>query len=316
MPLLFAVWANAHGGWIVGIGVLAAWGACVAIAGRVPWAWAAGSVLLALAGSLATPYGTGLWRFLWATVGLGRADITEWQPATADVAFLAAWAAAAALLALAWRLGGRAALPLLAPAIVVGVAAFRVIRLGGFFALTNVLLLAPCFAGRGPARLPLSRPPSARNLLAVGALCLAGLAATAAAVQGRIGCVTLAVPGPDEQWAPEAEAVLFLRDNPIRGRMLTYFDYGELAIWHLAPRVRVSYDGRRDGVLGSRAAGPSALLLEDARRELRAAASGRLRLAAAAPAGRGHAPRARRVGRIFRGSHSGARPQQWGVYSV
>ena len=248
MPLLFAVWANAHGGWIVGIGVLAAWAAGVAIAGRVPWAWAAGSVLMALAGSLATPYGTGLWRFLWATVGLGRADVTEWQPATADVAFLAAWAAAAALVPLAWRLGGRATLPLLLPAIVVGVAAFRVTRLGGFFTLTNVLLLAPCFAGRGPARLTLSRPPSARDLLVVGALCVAGLGATAAAVHGRIGCVTLAVPGPDEQWAPEAEAVLFLRDNPIRGRLLTYFDYGELAIWHLAPRVRVSYDGRRETV--------------------------------------------------------------------
>ncbi len=262
VPLLFAVWANAHGGWIVGAGVLAAWGACAAIGGRLPWAWAAGSALLALAGSLATPYGTGLWRFLWATVGLGRADITEWQPATADAAFLAAWVAAASLIVFAWysgrgqtpsaRVSGWAltpsSLPLFVPAIMVGVAAFRVTRLGGFFTLTNVLLLAPCFAGRGPARLPLSRPPSARDLLAVGALCFAGLAAVAAAVHGRIGCVTLAVPGPDEQWAPEAEAVQFLRDNPIRGRMLTYFDYGELAIWHLAPRVRVSYDGRRETV--------------------------------------------------------------------
>ncbi|HPK70297.1 MAG TPA: hypothetical protein PLN93_00010 [Vicinamibacterales bacterium] len=248
MPLLFAAWANAHGGWIVGIGVLAAWGACAAVAGRVPPAWAAGSVILALAGTLVTPYGTGLWRFLWETVGFGRADITEWQPASADAAFLAAWAAAASLVAIAWHLGRRAALPLLVPAILVGVAAFRVSRLGGFFALTNVLLLAPCFAGRGPARLPLSRAPTARDLLAVGALCLAGLAAIAAAIQGRIGCVTLALPGPDEQWAPEAQAVQFLRDNPIRGRLLTYFDYGEIAIWHLAPRVRVSYDGRRETV--------------------------------------------------------------------
>ena len=45
-----------------------------------------------------------------------------------------------------------------------------------------------------------------------------------------------------------AEAVIFLRDNQIHGRLLSWFDYGEVAIWHLAPRLRVSYDGRRETV--------------------------------------------------------------------
>ena len=82
----------------------------------------------------------------------------------------------------------------------------------------------------------------------VGAMCVVAIVATGAAVNRWAGCVT--VPGSDveEPWAPEAEAITFLRSNPIQGRLLSYFDYGELAIWHLAPKLRVSYDGRRETV--------------------------------------------------------------------
>jgi hypothetical protein len=76
-----------------------------------------------------------------------------------------------------------------------------------------------------------------------------GILATGVAVKSRIGCVTIARAEPNESWAaPEAEAIAFLRDNQLQGRLLTYFDYGELAIWHLAPKLRVSYDGRRETV--------------------------------------------------------------------
>jgi hypothetical protein len=158
------------------------------------------------------------------------------------------WAATALVIVAAWRRRGWAALPLLVPAVVVGALAFRVGRLQGFFALTSVMLLAPCFAALGPERLPLSHRPSRADLMTVGAMCLAGLLAAGVAVGREAGCVRVAGPGQDETWAPEAEAVAFLRSNLVRGRLLTYFDYGELAIWHLAPRLRVSYDGRRETV--------------------------------------------------------------------
>ena len=268
MPVLFGFWANLHGGWIVGLGVLGLWSACALFAPRVGrvfrpgavevWSpgssdpgsalWAAGSVALAIAGTLATPYGLELWAFLWETVGLGRADITEWQPLTSEPLFLMAWAATASLIVLAWRRRGWAALPVLLPAVAVGALAFRVARLEGFFALTNVMLLAPCFASFGPERLPLSRRPTRADMATVGAMCLAGLVATGIAVKSRAGCVTVVGPDAEETWAPEAEAIMFLQSNPIRGRLLSYFDYGELAIWHLAPRLLVSYDGRRETV--------------------------------------------------------------------
>ena len=42
--------------------------------------------------------------------------------------------------------------------------------------------------------------------------------------------------------------VLLVLLVPAGSRILTYFDYGEYAIWHLAPRLRVSMDGRRETV--------------------------------------------------------------------
>ncbi|MCX6544259.1 MAG: hypothetical protein NTV05_07560 [Acidobacteria bacterium] len=249
MPVLFAFWANLHGGWIVGLGVLGLWSASTLLAGSISWPWAAGGTLLGILGTLVTPYGPRLWRFLWETVGLGRSDITEWQPLTHEPFFVIPWTMAAILIVVAWRRHRWAVVSLLIPAATLGAMAVRVVRLEGFFALTAVILLAPCFAAFGPARLPLTRRPTRADIMVVGTMCLVGFLATGVAVNNRVRCVT--IPGPDlkDFWAaPEAEAITFLRGNPIEGRLLTYFDYGELAIWHLAPKLRVSYDGRRETV--------------------------------------------------------------------
>jgi hypothetical protein len=248
MPVLFALWANLHGGWIVGIGVLGLWSTCALLSRRISWRWAAGGTLLGLIGTLATPYGPELWQFLWETVGLGRVDIAEWQPLTREPYALILWAIAASPLVVAWRRLGWAASPLLAPSVVLGALALRVARLEGFFALTTVIMLAPCFAALGPRRLPLSRKPTRSDSLLVGAVCLVGLLSAGVAISRHAKCVTLAGADESDPWAPEAEGITFFQINQLRGRLLTYFDYGELAIWHLAPRLRVSYDGRRETV--------------------------------------------------------------------
>lgn len=249
MPILFACWANVHGGWLVGLGVLGLWSACASLARSIPWRWAAGGTLLALLGTLATPYGVELWRFLAETVGLSRADITEWQPITTEPYVLIPWwAGTASLMVLAWHRRGRAALPLLVPAAAIGLLAFRVVRLGGFFALTNVMLLAPCFAALGPKRLPLSGRPPRAGMALVAALVLVALVAAGHAVRGSLECVTVGTPGVAESWEPEAEAITFLQRNAFEGRLLCFFNYGEMAIWHLAPKLRVSLDGRRETV--------------------------------------------------------------------
>ena len=44
---------------------------------------------------------------------------------------------------------------------------------------------------------------------------------------------------------PEPDAVDFMRERQMAGRIVTYFDWGEYAIWNMPAGFKVSMDGRR-----------------------------------------------------------------------
>jgi hypothetical protein len=50
----------------------------------------------------------------------------------------------------------------------------------------------------------------------------------------------------DHSREADVQAARFLRANALRGRLLIYSDWGLYAIWHFAPALRVSIDGRRE----------------------------------------------------------------------
>jgi hypothetical protein len=52
----------------------------------------------------------------------------------------------------------------------------------------------------------------------------------------------------DGPWMPEREAGAVISAARLRGRLLTWFDWGQYAIWHFAPALEVSFDGRRETV--------------------------------------------------------------------
>src|SRR5439155_5349883 len=94
VPLIFGLWANLHGGWIVGLAVAGLW-----FIGRVldkttgprhhavessiadgDALWPHAAVIAAgLVATLANPYGWRLWAFLLSTVRTSR-NISEWRP--------------------------------------------------------------------------------------------------------------------------------------------------------------------------------------------------------------------------------------------
>jgi hypothetical protein len=51
---------------------------------------------------------------------------------------------------------------------------------------------------------------------------------------------------------PEPEVVAMAQSRELRGRLAIWFDWGEYAIWHLAPALQVSIDGRRETVYTDR----------------------------------------------------------------
>ena len=247
---IVVLWANVHGGWLVGVGSVAIWCAGEAYASqtRRATALALGIGVLCVATTLLNPYGWGLWNFLLETVQFGRHAIREWGAAWTNPATLLIWVVFALLLG-----GSLTRLKRVPanPAVVLiplglGVASLKVSRLDAFFAMSVIGLLASpaalLFSQRSPARQQVSRAVLFASIT-VAVLLLASIPASRRA----FSCIGFF----DARW-PEPQAVDEIRARQLTGRLLTYFDWGEYAIWHLHPALKVSMDGRRETVYSDR----------------------------------------------------------------
>lgn len=250
VPFIFALWANLHGGWIVGLAAFGIWTIWAWLQSErfgLGRSWIAAAAFAAVAATLLNPYGLGLWDFLHTTVGVSR-DIVDWQPLYAlPVPLVAPWIALSVLTGLTIYLERHRINPSHAAIVVMcWAASIRINRLDAFFALAAVVLLGPAMhaAFRRVAR---DEPQSvAVRPLRPGPAILAALIVLIGGGLGNRSAFTC-VP-VDEQWAPEPAAVPHVKRAGLRGNMLTFFDWGEYALWHLSPDVKVSMDGRRETI--------------------------------------------------------------------
>jgi hypothetical protein len=238
---LFCGWANLHGGWVVGIGVLAAWGAMSGTTSRVAARKWTIVVASAMAGTLVTPYGWRLWMFMAQTVRLTRPQIEDWAPLWASSpAKWILWALIAAWSVWAWGKQRHHRLETGLVLIGLGAASIKVVRLVPLFGVVSLILLAPGLTAWRPRRaLTPLQPREARA---------AALIAIVICVSGSIwvGRSSLSCISRDDRM-PDPLIVRTLAHAP-PGRMVTFFNWGEYAIWHLGPAIRVSMDGRRETV--------------------------------------------------------------------
>lgn len=248
LPLLFVIWANSHGGWFVGIVVLGVWAAGRSLEDRrqLPrWAALIGACLLA---TLLNPYGWGLWAFLLETVRLTRPEIEEWRPLWAfpPTRWLP-WIMAVG--ASIWF--ARPPVPdrwtRLAVAGVLAFAALRVVRVSPLFVESAVMLLAPALAWRWPVSSSGARIGATRAEQVTATVLFVATSAAAVAV----GSTSLACVEVTRDGMPERMPVAILQSaGP--GRLVTFFNWGEYALWHLGAQVQVSIDGRRETVYSQR----------------------------------------------------------------
>ena len=254
LAALFMVWANAHGGWIVGFATLVLWVAFDVFDERSIRALAVGSGLIAaaLAGTLLTPYGTHLWMFLHQTVGLSRDDISDWTPfAKYPIGLIVFELVLPVVALLSMRVTRRR--PSARHAAIIGMLAFGMYRVGRVDAFMQVaigVLLAPILVDA------FSRVEEAlrrhRRLgtpyVVHGAVAAAMVIVTLAVAVTRLGHIYI-----EGTWIPDRDAVRFLRAGSPNTRLLTWFSWGEYAIWHLSPRgFLVSMDGRRETIYSDR----------------------------------------------------------------
>lgn len=246
---LFAVWANLHGGWVVGVGIMSAWLAGRLLDGAAPRELVRPAVILlaSVAATLVNPYGFGLWSLLAGTVRMTR-EITEWRPLwqQADPSHAVLWLTVAAVVATAvvtrWRQIRWASM---VPAAGLGIAALWVDRLGPLFALASLPVWCDAWSERVAT-------PHSHTIAAPAApfwvVDAAALVATWVIVAGMaVRCLPAS-----GSWVPDFQAGSAFNASAATGRVVLPFDWGQYAIWHWGPRMRVSMDGRRETVYSER----------------------------------------------------------------
>lgn len=255
LPPVIAVWTNMHGGVLAGLGVIGLWtGVRVAravVAHRRsrpdPGPPSTGAWIAALAASsaatLATPYGVELVEFLVTTATVPRPYITEWQPMELRSERGLLWIGGVLLTGWAiLRCDDRPSPEALA---VLGVLVLLPLTAVRHLPLTFIgipALAAPAFAGRfgGGGRGSIADTKRA-GWIGVG-LCAVAVPVLLSA-DDDLECIEV---NPDLQVVYPARAAAWLQDSGLEARLLTHFDYGQYLIWHLAPRMRVGMDGRRE----------------------------------------------------------------------
>jgi hypothetical protein len=242
LPAVFLLWANLHGGFVLGLGILGLF-ACADLLGqnRSPRPWIA---LLACIGVTAlNPYGPRLLLYVWNE--LSRAHpISEWQRAAFGAEHLAFYGMFALFLASLpfgreWRRHGWQVLL----TVTVGVLAVRHQRHTPVFALCAAAPLASQLenARRWLAqRSAVSFSSASRRLLGAGIIALAAAQLWLTAVHYRRYGAQIFF---DPLEYPVA-VVRAMQQSGVRGNVAVPLDWGEYVLWFLAPQVKVSLDGR------------------------------------------------------------------------
>jgi hypothetical protein len=249
LPPAMALWANVHGGFVVGLGLLGLllvstlWQA--PRGERLARAWpVAASLAGCVAATLVNPYGPAYWGYVLHAVTMPRPHITEWAPLDVLGGEGVVPNLLLGLVVAGWWLGPARRQPTALLCLVASAFfGYRHVRLSAIFVLVAVVY------GGGLMSVAVERVLVGRRretTARAAAFLLAGVLPVCAAVVAW----SLAVPRAfslDYHAYPVA-ALEWLRESAPGGRVLVDFNLGSYAGWRLHPRFLVSLDGRYEEV--------------------------------------------------------------------
>lgn len=261
LPPLFVPWANLHGGFVAGLGLLGVSALAASVRERrraLPLWLCLGACVLA---TLVNPYGLDYWTYILDATTRERPFIVEWRTMHGwqvgiVVVLLLTFAAGV------WRRGAERRPPPEAWAMV----AVSLWAAVDSQRLLNFLLVTLCVYGAGPFRAVVGIPVG--RLGRSWQVALRHVSA-AGAVLAVVALVALSVRNlrrfSDEGLSYEAYpvgAVEWLDRHGPGGRVLTHFNHGSYALWRLYPRYRVAVDGRYEETYPDQTVEMAALALQ------------------------------------------------------
>lgn len=246
---MFLLWANVHGGFVMGPALLLAEAVERALQRKRFVHLILFTAGLGLLG-LVNPYGLQHYRYILHATSMPRPDVDEWRslwaaqllPIDHKVVFLLAMAIAihAAIRHRAWRCAQGSAMLL-----VVAAATIRHSRVlpvfGLVFLATAPSWVAPTALGRAARRLAHQWP---RRLAASAFAVAFGMSLLVVRQQPWILRVPNEPSPPRSLLAYPVGAVAFLKASGFHGNVLTPFEQGSYVSWKLYPAVKVSLDSR------------------------------------------------------------------------
>jgi hypothetical protein len=257
LPLVFVVWANCHGGVLLGFGILAVGLGIRVLTAPRSWWQAALTGLGCFLAATATPLGLSFWTEIPKSLMRIRLyPLDEWRsPRIMDIHELTFWIIAIVLCValvrnrhrLAWAAAGDLTLYACALA-VLPMAVLSGRNVGPFLMIAVPALTSVVQVGRGPA----TRRERQRPLLNRAIMLSAALAVTMAIVWAYRNEI------PHLHWTPvPSSALVALRQCP--DNLYNRYDEGGYLLW-FAPDRRVFLDGRQDPY-------PTGLVLDHIRME-------------------------------------------------
>ncbi|HXI84232.1 MAG TPA: hypothetical protein VNL17_09095 [Verrucomicrobiae bacterium] len=225
IPPLVLVWANVHGGFVVGLIAMGVYAASVRTRTMLLTLLAAATV------TCINPYGVHYWTYLVPAWLHPRMDITEWGPMPfwgGDPYFGFRILFVIALVAIVGEWKQRTALGLTMLALT-AIAAWLHRRHAPFFGLTVLVYLGP-YAERWCRRVPLVTVLAIHVVLAI-------FVAIEFLPQASLQPIVPLSFYP-------VGAVAALDQAAVKGNLAVPFRWGSYASWRLAPRIKVSMDGR------------------------------------------------------------------------
>jgi hypothetical protein len=247
----FAAWANAHAGFVAGIAIVALF----ALVPRWPESHQSSSndvpgpvrvtlLAAALLGACLTPYGLSLFSYILVELRAPH-PLTEWQPVRLDdpahLPFLLLVALLLITLPFArmlWQRPWRFAL--VAGAAIIAARQQRQIPLFALVAAAPLTEQADAALGWLRRRSAFRLGSAAARIVAVGLCALA--AAQLGLLSARVWRTRAGIFYAADEYP--VGALAYARQHQLRGNLAVPLDWGGYALWHLAPAVKVSLDGR------------------------------------------------------------------------